>query len=161
MVTEQTTFRIPQLEADFVFRRRPFAVPGDLRPAWRIGLVVLLLKNCCYGGKSSLERLHVLSWGSRTPQSQRDLIAAAEDDLPLTSLIVRFDPFLDRAIDFAVGENLLFHRNGKAVELTTGGRQLATELEANRALYQSEKSFIASIRRAVTEQLVDRIFQWR
>jgi len=161
MVTEQTTFRIPELEVDFVFRRRPFAVPGDLRPAWRIGLVVLLLKNCCYGGKSSLERLHVLSWGSRTPQSQHDLIAAAEDDLPLTSLIVRFDPFLDRAIDFAVAEKVLAHRNGKTVELTTEGRQLATELESNSSLYLKEKVFIASIRRSITEQLVDRIFRRR
>src|SRR5687767_8490359 len=123
MEMDEPTFRVPELQADFLFRRRPFAIPGDLRPAWRIGLIVLLLKNCCRGGKSSLGRLHVLSWGSRTLQSQRDLKAAAEDDLPLTSLIVRFDPFLDRAVDFAVGENLLFHRNGKAVELTTGGRQ--------------------------------------
>jgi len=161
MVTELTAFRIPELEADFVFTRRPFAIPGDLRPAWRIGLIVLLLKNCCYGGKSSLERLHVLSWGSRTSQSQRDLMAAAEDDLPLTSLIVRFDPFLDRAIDFAVGEKVLTHRNGKTVELTTAGRQLAIELESNPSLYLKEKLFIVSIRRSITEQLVDRIFRRR
>jgi len=161
METTSTTFQIPELEADFVFRRRPFAIPADLRPAWRIGLIVLLLQNCCRGGKSSLGRLHVLSWGSRTLQSQRDLTAVTREDLPLTSLIIRFDPFLDRAIDFAVGENLLIHRSGRAVELTSDGRRLAIEVESDQSLYQPEKLFIATIRRGVTEQLVDRIFQWR
>ena len=51
----------------------------------------------------------------------------AREDLPLTSIIIRFDPFLDRAIDFAVGENLLTHRSGRAVELTSNGRRLAIE----------------------------------
>lgn len=161
METTLPTFEIPELKTDFVFRRRPFAIPGDLRPAWRIGLIVLLLKNCCRGGRSSLSRLHVLSWGFRTRQSQRDLKAAAEGDLPLASLIVRFDPFLDRAVDFAIGENILTHRGGKAVELTAIGRQLATDVEANDSLFEAEKLFMASIRRDVTEQLVDQMFRWR
>ncbi len=159
--TSLPTFEIPELKADFVFRRRPFAIPGDLRPAWRIGLIVLLLKNCCRGGKSSLGRLHVLSWGIRSRQSRRDLEAATDGELPLASLIVRFDPFLDRAVDFAIGENLLTHIGGRAVELTASGRRLATEVESNNSLFEAEKSFIASIRRDVTEQLVDQMFRWR
>jgi len=154
-------FEIPELKTEFVFRRRPFAIPGDLRPAWRIGLIVLLLKNCCRAGKSSLARLHVLSWGIRTRQSQRDLLAAAEGGLPLSGVIVRFDPFLDRAVDFAIGENLLAHRGGKAVELTPSGRQLAAELENATSLFEAEKQFILSVRRNVTENLVDQMFKWR
>jgi hypothetical protein len=161
METALPIFEIPELRTDFVFRRRPLAIPGDLRPAWRIGLVVLLLKNCCRGGKSSLGRLHVLSWGFRTRQSQHDLKAAAEGAIPLGSLIVRFDPFLDRAVDFAVGENLLTHIGGRAVELTASGRQLATEVESNDSLFEAEKSFILLIRRNVTEQIVDQMFRWR
>jgi hypothetical protein len=68
---------------------------------------------------------------------------------------------LDRAIDFAIGENLLRHSGGRAVELTAGGRQLATEVESNNTLFATEKSFIASIRRDVTEHLVDQMFRWR
>src|SRR5258705_12942506 len=96
-------FEIPELKVEFVFRQRPLAIPGDLRPTWRIALIALLLKNCCRGGRSSFARLHVLSWGIRTQQSQSDLRAAAAGNVPLSSVIVRFDPFLDRAIDFAIG----------------------------------------------------------
>jgi hypothetical protein len=161
MEIEQTEFRIPELEADFVFRRRPFAIPADLRPTWRIGLIVLLLKNCCRGGKSSLGRLHVLSWGSRTPENQRTLRAAAQDDLPLTSILVRFDPFLDRAVDFAFGEGIVTRGDGKSVELTPTGRQLAVDLESDESLYSKEKRFIGSVRRGITEELVNRIFYRR
>ena len=38
---------------------------------------------------------------------------------------------------------------------------LLLNLESDQSLYQPEKRFIATIRRGVTEQLVDRIFQWR
>ena len=157
----ENTFRVPELEADYIFRRRPIAIPADLRPSWRIGLIVLLLKNCCRGGKSSLGRLHVLGWASITPQNQQNLIAAAREDLPLTSILVRFDPFLDRAIDFAVGEGLLARRGGRSVELTPSGRELATDLESNDSIYGPEKRFLASIRRGITEELVDRIFHRR
>jgi hypothetical protein len=161
MEITDTVFRVPELEADFVFRRRPVAVPADLRPTWRIGIIVLLLKNCCRAGKSSLGRLHVLSWATRTSENQRNLIAAAQDDLPLTSILVRFDPFLDRAIDFAFGEGLVSHGDGKSVELTSTGRQLAVELENHESLYSEEKRFISLVRRGITERLVDRIFQRR
>ena len=161
MATSPSTLEIPELKTEFVFSRRPMAISGDLRPAWRIGLIVLLLKNCCRGGKTSLARLHVLSWGIRTRRSQIDLQAAAGGELPLAAVMVRFDPFLDRAVDFAIGERLLSHHGGRAVELTPSGKQLATDLEAEESLFVAEKRFIASIRRGVTEQLVERMFRWR
>ena len=151
-------FEIPELKADFVFSRRPLAIPGDLRPTWRIALIVLLLKNCCRGGRSSFARLHVLSWGIRTLESQSELKAAAEGDIPLSAVIVRFDPFLDRAIDFAIGEKLVIHRGGKLVELTEDGRRLAAEVQRDRSLLAIEKDFMSSIRYVVSETLVNQMF---
>ncbi len=151
-------FVIPELDTEFLFRRRPVAVPGDLRPAWRIGLLVILLKRCCRQGKSSLTRLHVLSWGLRTKDSQGELIALIEGRSNPDSLVVRFDPAFNRAIDFAIGEGFVRRVDGARIELTPSGDLFAEEIAKSDDLYPVEKAFANELRQRVTETLVDSIF---
>lgn len=151
---------IPELRADFLFRRRPVAIPGDLRPSWRIGLIVLLLNKCCRGRHTSLTRLHVLSWGIRTEKNRSDLKSAIKGALQPDSIIVRFEPFLNRSIDYAIGEGLI-RRSGSKIELTPRGQKLAEELEQVESVYIIEKHFIDEIRQSVTEMLVNNMFGWK
>ena len=51
--------------------------------------------------------------------------------------------------------------DGKSLELTPTGRQLAVDLDSDESLYSKEKRFIGSVRRGITEQLVNRIFYRR
>jgi hypothetical protein len=152
---------IPELRTPFVFRKRPIAIPADLRPGWRIGLLVLLLKNCCRNRRTSFARLHVLSWGLRTAQSRRQLQAAVEGRLSPDSLIVRFEPFLVQAVDFAIGEGLVRREGGAKIELTALGLKLAEELEGAESTFDVEKRFMAVIRTKVSEDLVNKMFGWR
>lgn len=152
---------IPELNTEIVFRRRPLSLPEDLRPAWRIGLLVLLLSTCCRSGKSSRARIHVLSWGIRTKKSQLDLVAAISGDLNPSNLLVRFDPFLDRALDFAIGEDLIQLVGGKSVALTSTGKQLAEEIRQSDTVFAAEKVFIDSIGQKVTEEIVKQMFGWK
>ena len=154
-------FEVPELNAEFVFRRRPVAIPGDLRPGWRIGLVTLLLKKCCRSNRSSLSRLHVLSWGIRTRESRVALQSAVRGDLTPDALVVRVEPFLNRAVDFALGENLVRRVNGGKVELTPDGLSLANELEQSDSAFVLEKQFMGAIGQKVTETLVNRMFGWK
>ena len=149
---------IPELSAAFLFRRRPVAIPGDLRPAWRIGLVVQLLRKCCRGGRSTHTRLHVLSWGIRTKESRRGLQEAISGHLAPDSLIVRFEPLLNRAVDFAIGEDLVRRVGGGKIQLTGAGNALADELESTDAIYVVEKQFMDAIGQRVTEAFVTHIF---
>lgn len=153
--------QIPELSTSFFFRRRPIAVPGDLRPAWRIGLLMLLLKKCCRQSRSSLTRLHVLDWAVRTPEHQPPLLALLSKSVTPDSLIVRFDPALNRAIDFAIGEGLVQRFAGSRIELTREGDALASDIIKNEELYPAEKSFVDKIRQQVTEGLVDQVFGMR
>ena len=146
------------LSTGVVFRQRPISIPGDLRPAWRIGLIVLLLSKCCRGGKTSLSRLHVLSWGSRTEQSRASLRAALAGTQPPDSLVVRFEPALNRAVDFARGEGLIRRVDGNKIELTDAGKALSKELEADTEAFAREKAFAAELGLKVTEKIIDHIF---
>lgn len=149
---------VPELETDFLFRRQPVAIPGDLRPGWRIGLLVLLLKNCCRSGRTSLARLHVLNWAIRTAENRQALRLVIAGDLAPQTLVVRVEPFLNRAIDFAVAEGLVRRLGGSKLELAPQGKGLAEDIEKIAAAFTKEKQYIDEIGQKVSEAMVDKIF---
>jgi hypothetical protein len=149
---------IPELKTNFLFRRQPVAIPADLRPIWRIGLIVLLLNNCCKGGRTSFARLHVLNWGIRSKKNRHDLQAVIKGVIAPDAVIVRFEPFLNRAVDFAIGEGLVRLVDGKNLELSTKGRELAINIHQIESLYTLEKQFMEAIRNNLTESLIKKMF---
>jgi hypothetical protein len=120
--------------------------------------LVLIINKCCRSGRTSLTRLHVLSWGVRTKDSREAVISAIEGTLAPDALVVRFEPSLNRAVDFAIGEGLIRRAGGNKIELTPKGKALAEELAEVDTAYMVEKLFIETIRQGVTEALVSGIF---
>ncbi|MEO8127264.1 MAG: hypothetical protein ABJF23_27445, partial [Bryobacteraceae bacterium] len=82
----------------------------------------------------------------------------SNNEVPPDTLLIRFEPFLNRAIDFALGEGLISRTDGARIELSQKGRTLAAELASEQAVYETEKRFIETVRFRVTEKLVDGIF---
>src|SRR5262245_35090316 len=113
---------IPELKSEFVFTRRPAAIPADLRLGWRIGLLVLLLSKCCRAGRTTLARLHVHSWAIRNKANKDNLSAVIAGDIPPDALLVRVEPSLSRAVEFAIGEGLVQRIGGRQIALTAMGR---------------------------------------
>jgi hypothetical protein len=157
-VVEDDVFHIPELDSPFTFTRRPVDLPGDLRPGWRIGLVVLLLKNCCRQGRVRFTQLHVLNWGVRSEENRRALVDAIAGTIAPDTLLVRIEPSLNRAVDLAIGEGLIRRRAGDRLELTTDGEALATEIERNPSLYEPERRYMSEIGKKVTAVFVERLF---
>jgi len=147
-----------KFNTSFSFQRRPISLPGDLRPSWRIGLLVILLSQCCRQQRSSLTRLHVLSWAVRSKDNHDDLLTLVNHTLPPDALIVRFDPAVNRAIDLAIGEQLINRVDGSRIELSNSGRGFAEEIFADEQLYLTEKALAASLGHKVSESVVDEIF---
>jgi hypothetical protein len=105
-----------------------------------------------------LTRLHVLSWGIRTGESRDALLAAIEGRLAPDSLVVRFEPSLNRAVGFAVGERLVRRLDGRKIGLTAHGKTLANEIGAAENAYAVEKEFVQTIGKRLTEALVNEMF---
>ena len=153
-----SNFDFPEFDVQFSFQRRPISLPGDLRPTWRIGLLTILMVQCCRQQRSSLTRLHVLSWAVRSEENYEDMLALIAGDLSPDALIVRFDPAVNRAIDFAIGEKLMARVDGSRIELTASGKNFAKEIFDDINVYSTEKSLAASLKQKVSETLVDSIF---
>ena len=150
---------IPELNVPVIFRQRPISVPGDLRPAWRISVIVLLLKNCCRQGRSSLRRLHVLSWAVRDEEVANALVRAIGGEVPPGTVLVRIEPALNRAVDFAIGEGLIQRQSSDRVELTVDGKDFADTIMDDTLVLGYEKQFAERIRFSVTEDFVTRMFE--
>ncbi len=150
---------IPELDVPIIFRERPAALPGDLRPLWRVSLLVLLLRKCCRGDKSSLRRIHVLSSAARSKEVAETLLDAIENVIPPGLVIVRIEPALNRAIDYAIGEGLVKRGKKDRLELTSAGKKFADELMQNPLLLASEKRFINAVGYRVNEAFVQSMFK--
>lgn len=149
---------IPELDTPFVFRERPEAIPGDLRPLWRIGLVLLMLHLSSRGGKSSFGRLHVLNWAIRSEDGRRALLGILNGNLFPGTVVVRIEPSLNRAVDYAHGERLVERVQGNRIQLTNHGNAEAKGILEHEELYRNERSFLYDVSKRVTESLVKELF---
>lgn len=152
------TAQLPFVER-FSFVRRPVPVPGDLRIAWRLALLLLMLRSS-RSNKASLAKLHVLNSAVRSSvarQKLNDIILSLEAPM---NWQLRVEPALGRAIDFLVGEKLaewteVAGRSG--LVLTMPGVDAADGILGNKDVLTIEKDFLEATARKVTETFVTKL----
>ncbi len=150
---------LQQLDVPFSFKRQSAPLPGDLRPAWRIALLLLVLQYS-RRGKASLEKLHVLNWATRTEEHRVLLLRYGRGEARKDDLVPRIEPSLNRAIDLARGEGLVSMENGKRVSLTQKGRGAARDIDEATGCLVAEKAFLREAKRFATEQNIRALLTW-
>jgi hypothetical protein len=153
---------VKSIRADFIFRSQPSPVPPDLRPVWRIAVLVLSLSKCGRAGKMSLTKAHVLNWAVRDDSSREVFLRMEKGDRQLEDVPVRFDPSFNRAVDFAAAEGLVSldkKTTGLIVELSTSGWKLAQELEEHEDCLRTERAFFGQVRR-IPEHKIQELLNW-
>lgn len=150
---------LSQLDIPFTFERRPAPLPGDLRPAWRIAFLLLILLHS-RAQKASLQKLHILNWAARTEAYQTLLLRFVAGTAEKDEIIPRIEPSLNRAIDFALGERLVAVQNGKSLVLTDRGLAAAREIDGAADCLRSEKMFLRQMRSFATERNMEDLLTW-
>jgi hypothetical protein len=141
------------LDVRFDFVRRPIPVPAALRPEWRIASLLLALAQC-WGKKATRRQLHVLNWALKTDESRAAFTHVLSGDIRPDEAIVRFDPVVERALQFAEGEKLV-SVSGELVVLTNRGEELVKSIVRKKDCMVSEKEFLSSFGRKLTQTQVD------
>lgn len=147
-------------DVPFSFEERPIPVPADLRPAWRIPMLLLIVSSC-RAQQASWRQLHLLNWAVRTPASRKLLQDVMEGSTPLDKAIVRYEPSLGRAVDLAVGEGFATWGKGRILSLTEEGKEIVRQLHGQADLFVSEKLFLAKVGSSISQALVSRLLEWR
>jgi hypothetical protein len=137
----------------FRFRRRPMAIAAELRPDWKIAILLLILNISSHAGKSSLKRLHILNWALRSAKHRAEFEQVREHQHPLFSFQFRFEPALARAINLAVGEGLVEWVGGNRLKITPKGKRWIAEILKDDSIMRDERQFLARIGKTITEPL--------
>jgi len=146
-------------DVPFDFVERPETTPADFRPLWRIALLVLILDKC-WGQRASIGQVHLLNWAIRTKQSRDAFLSFQKGLISHERAIVRFEPSLNRAIDFAFGEGLIRKRANDVIEMTIKGRAWADRILSSPELLGEEREFLTGIKGKITQQAADALLNW-
>lgn len=131
----------------------------ELRIIYRIVQVLLVLKICSRGNKSSLIRLHLFNWGLSSKENRTALLKFAQQ----TSNSINFwsiDPMLNRAIEFAVAENLI-DRGLNSYSITVKGLSYIDSISSIDEIEKDIK-FLELLGKNITESSVNKQLDlWR
>lgn len=147
------------LDVKFNFKKRPLDLPGDLRPNWRVPLLLMMLHYCCRGGKSSLYKLHLLNWTMRDQKRQDALLSSLTNAPQYEGICVQVEPSFIQAILYGAGEGLLERLDNSRVKITDAGVAFVKEIEKAECL-TVEKQFLKLVGLKLTEEWVTRFVAW-
>lgn len=140
-------------DAEYTLRAAARSVPAELRPQWRIPVLLLILRRC-RGRKANWRQLHVLNWAIRSQGSREAFSAVLEGRLSPDRVLVRYEPNLGRVIDLAVGLGFVDWEQGRLLALSEKGREAAEDLTTTDALV-TEREFLDALPGAVTQRQID------
>lgn len=146
------------LDGPFALTPRPEPVPGDLRRAWGIALIILILGKS-RGKRASLQKLHFLGHSARLRQTRREVQEVFAGERRPSDLIVRVEPWLNRALAFAKGAGLIELEKGKSAKLTEVGLRACEILNEQPHMCAEEKEFLEAVGPKATETAIEKIMR--
>jgi hypothetical protein len=146
------------LDGPFELAPQPEPIAGDLRPAWGIALLVLILGRS-RGKRASLQKLHFLAHSARTREARQQAQRVFDRLLRPAELLVRVEPSLNRAIAFAKGYGLIELERGRTAKLTDKGSEVLKSVLAADTVMMEEKGFLDTIGPLATEGAIDKIMR--
>jgi hypothetical protein len=124
------------------FVKRPISIPPEYRPLYKIGLIVLILKLCCRGEKSNLLKLHLFSWALTSEKNMCIIREYLESNFQSDFSVWGIEPTLNRALQFAISENICGIIDGRTYALAEKGNQFFNLINSDTLLFEKEKVFL-------------------
>ena len=146
---------------EITFVNRPIQVPYNYRIVYKICKIVLIMGKACKRGGCSTLKLHIISNAISSNEALKELRKFLENTSNRVS-IIRFDPALTRAINYALAENIIdIQANGK-IKLTDLGKKIYDEILHDENIMIMEKDSLNSISDKLTEAKIEEIIaNWR
>lgn len=146
---------------DIVFNSKPDAVPYNYRVSYKIGQLCLIISMCCGRGGCSIFKLHMISMALYTKDAMKSLIDFCENRLSSYTLI-RFDPAVNRAVKYALGDALIFQQANGLFRLTEKGKLFADLIKKDKDTLVNEKAFFGDLSNKLTEDSIKELMNvWR
>ena len=150
------------ISTDIVFDPKADAVPFNYRISYKVSLVCLIIGKCCGKKGCSAIKLQMINASVSTALSRKKLLALTDQTSLSETTLIRFDPAISRAINYALADNLIFRQGNGLFRLTDKGKLLVKEIYAQNDLMALEKDFFQELSSKLTEEIIERIsMSWR
>ncbi|EGO9504365.1 hypothetical protein DQ177_11755, partial [Enterococcus faecalis] len=112
------------IENDIIFDAKVDAVPFNYRISYKVSLIILIIGKCCGRKGCSAIKLQMISSATTTSKKRIELLESVQLSYLVESTLVRFDPAISRAINFALADELIYRQGNGLFRLTTTGKKL-------------------------------------
>ncbi|MDF3005317.1 MAG: hypothetical protein K0S22_1789 [Oscillospiraceae bacterium] len=145
-----------------VFDAKPDAVPYNYRISYKVSQICLILAKSCWGKSGCLPvKLHMISFALCSKATMDRLLDFSQNEFAAPP-IVRFDPAVNRAVTFAVADNLIFQGQNGKYTLTDKGKKLVDEIDKNPIVLAAEKSDLSILSKKLTDEKIKQLSNtWR
>lgn len=148
------------LYGDIIFDAKPDAVPYNYRISYKVSQLCLIMNICGRGASCSLIKLHMISFALLSPQNMDKLISFS--DRINESVIVRFDPAVNRALTYAVAYGFVVQQPNGKYKLTDQGKNFAERIKIAGDLMVTEIQKLTDLSKKLTESRIQELIDvWR
>ena len=138
----------------YISERKEF-ISCELRPAWRISLLLLILKLLGRSNKASRSKVQLANWAIKDDDHLQSYINYCQNKSQRP--FINLDPALDKAIDYTLYSGLVTIGNDR-IQLTADGVAVALQLE-NQQVFTLEKMKFKKIKSELSEDKVKKAFE--
>jgi len=144
------------MDKEIYFRRRPIAQTIDYRPIWKIGQLLLIVRDGSSKSGCSLLKLHLFSWVFQGYKNRIKLRKWISSDFNTEMSIWTLSPHVNRAIAFAIGEKLLKEEKGKYI-LTIKGINYLSKIDTIEDAYVNERKVLNRYGKIISDAKIDKL----
>lgn len=148
------------LTNEIIFDSKPDAVPYNYRISYKMAQLCLIISASCSGREGcSLVKLHIISNGLNTKKNMRELEDYVNERMGF--MLVRFDPAVNRALKYAIADDLVAQLKNGTFKLTKNGKEFIKKIEKEDILLE-ENSFLNKLGTRLTKEKIERLMSlWR
>lgn len=149
------------LTDEIIFDSKPDAVPYNYRISYKVSQICLIISMGCNAKSGcSLVKLHILANSLKTEEDIRNLLDYLSNRKAY--IIVRFDPAMNRAIKYAISDELIFQLKNGTFKLTEKGKNLVQKINKDEILLSREKEYLKKIGTRLTNEKIETLMSaWR
>ena len=142
------------MKKDIIFDAKAVAVPYNYRISYKVSLICLIINLCCMRGGCSSAKIHMITVALSDKTVQEDIERLVEGRYLMSSIPLRFDPSVNRALNYALSDELILRQANGNFKLTNKGKVLVEKIKADDTLLVVEKIYLSTLKYRLTEEII-------
>ena len=126
---------------DVIYTSRSEPIPYNYRISYNVSLICIAIYMCCKNAGCSLIKLNII-YSALYSEEYFEALKKIELE---KDFVIRFDPNVNRTIDYAINDDLIIQQKDEKYKLAKKGKELAIKIINDESLLKKEKEILKKI----------------